>query len=550
MLYPLAGKPVPVIDLIDLPRLVSDYYLFHPDPELPGQRIAFGTSGHRGSARRFSFNEDHILAMTQAVCDYRREHGITGPLFIGRDTHGLSLPAFRTALEVLIANDVEVCIAGEEEYTPTPLISRAILQHAEATVKNADGIVITPSHNPPEDGGFKYNAADGGPADTHITGWIEKRANTYLVKGLRGVRRNSFEEAIKSSKISVYDYVGEYVRRLGEIVDMEAIRSAGIRIGVDPLGGTALPVYEMIREYWGIDLTLINRRIDPTFSFMRLDHDGKIRMDCSSPWVMKGLEESISDYDLIVANDTDADRHGIVTKAGGLMNPNHYLSVAVGYLCEYRGWEPEKMIGKTLVSSAMIDRVAESFGRRVYEVPVGFKWFVQGLISGELAFGGEESAGASFLCYDGSAWSTDKDGLIMTLLAAEVLAVTGKDPAEIYREYEERFGRAYYRRIDAPADRELKALLKALRAEDVTIKELAGERIEAIYTRAPGNDAPIGGLKIVTAGGWIAMRPSGTEDIYKIYAESFRSEEHLARLLEEGQAMVESLLQSETRKEG
>ncbi|WP_292658108.1 phosphoglucomutase (alpha-D-glucose-1,6-bisphosphate-dependent) [Nitratifractor sp.] len=541
MPHPLAGKPVPPTDLVDIPRLISDYYLLHPDPTLPDQRIAFGTSGHRGSAQRYSFNEDHIAAMTQAVCDYRREQGITGPLFIGRDTHALSLPAFRTALEVLSANEVEVRIAGKEEYTPTPLISRPILHYNAHHDNEADGIVVTPSHNPPEDGGFKYNATDGGPADTHITGWIEKRANAYLEKGLQGVRRNGFEEAIKSQKISVYDYVGEYVRRLGEIVDMEAIRSAGVRIGADPLGGTALPVYEMIREYWGIDLTLINQRIDPTFSFMRLDHDGKIRMDCSSPWVMKGLEESIGDYDLIVANDTDADRHGIVTKAGGLMNPNHYLSVAVGYLCEYRSWEPEKQIGKTLVSSAMIDRVAESFGRKVYEVPVGFKWFVPGLISGELAFGGEESAGASFLRYDGGAWSTDKDGLIMTLLAAEILAVTGKDPAAIYREYEERFGRAYYSRIDAPADRELKARLKALRAEDVTLTELAGERIEAIYTNAPGNDAPIGGLKIVTKSGWVAMRPSGTEEIYKIYAESFLSEEHLAKLQEEGQAMVRSL---------
>ena len=549
MLHPLAGKPVPLTDLVDLPRLISDYYLLHPDPALPQHQIAFGTSGHRGSAERISFNEDHILAMTQAVCDYRREQGISGPLFIGRDSHGLSLPAFRTALEVLSANGVEAYIAGEEEYTPTPLISRAVLQYGEAHQERADGIVITPSHNPPEDGGFKYNASDGGPADTHITGWIEKRANEYLEKGLQEVRRHPFEAAMKSSKISVHDYVGEYVRRLGEVVDMEAIRKAGVRIGADPLGGAALPVYEMIREYWGIDLTLLNARIDPTFSFMHLDHDGKIRMDCSSPWVMKGLEGSIGDYDLIVANDPDADRHGIVTKTGGLMNPNHYLSVAIGYLCEYRGWGPEKMIGKTLVSSAMIDRVAESFGRKIYEVPVGFKWFVPGMISGKLAFGGEESAGASFLRYDGGVWSTDKDGLIMTLLAAEILAVTGKDPATIYREYEERFGRAYYRRIDAPADRELKARLKALRAEDVTIRELAGEKIEAIYTRAPGNDAPIGGLKIVTAGGWIALRPSGTEDIYKIYAESFRSEEHLARLLEEGQVMVETLFGAESRRE-
>ncbi|ADV46264.1 phosphoglucomutase (alpha-D-glucose-1,6-bisphosphate-dependent) [Nitratifractor salsuginis] len=541
MPHPLAGQPVPPGDLVDIPRLISDYYTLHPDPTIPEERISFGTSGHRGSALKRSFNEDHILAVTQAVCDYRKEQKIDGPLFLGRDTHALSLPAFRTALEVLAANDVEVHIAGEEEYTPTPLVSRAILQHEETQGQKADGIVITPSHNPPEDGGFKYNGPDGGPADTHITAWIEERANDYLSRKLEGVRRLDFEEVLASESVAVYDFVGEYVKRLGEIVDMEAIKKAGIRIGADPLGGSALPVYQAIRDYWGIDLTLLNPRVDPTFSFMRLDHDGRIRMDCSSPWVMKGLEEHKGEYDLIVANDTDADRHGIVTRSGGLMNPNHYLSVAVGYLSEYRGWEPEKMIGKTLVSSSMIDRVAESFGRKVYEVPVGFKWFVPGLISGELCYGGEESAGASFLRYDGRAWSTDKDGLIMTMLAAEIMAVTGKDPAEIYREYEKRFGRAYYRRIDAPADRELKARLKALDPKDITDKELAGEAIEAIYTRAPGNDAPIGGLKIVTAHGWVAMRPSGTEEIYKIYAESFLSEEHLERLLAEAQSIVDRL---------
>lgn len=539
MPHPLAGQPVPHADLIDLPRLLSDYYLLHPDPEVPEERIAFGTSGHRGSALKRSFNEDHILAVTQAVCDYRKERRIPGPLFVGRDTHALSLPAFRTALEVLAANGVDTRIAGEEEFTPTPLISRAILQHRDERGERADGIVITPSHNPPEDGGFKYNGPDGGPADTEITGWIEKRANEYLANRLDGVSRSTFEEALASKSVTVYDYVGEYVRRLGEIVDMEAIKKAGIRIGADPLGGSALPVYEMIRDYWGLDLTLLNPRIDPTFSFMRLDHDGKIRMDCSSAWVMKGLEEHRAAYDLIVANDADADRHGIVTRSGGLMNPNHYLSVVVGYLSEYRGWGPEKMVGKTLVSSSMIDRVAESLGRKIYEVPVGFKWFVPGLISGELCYGGEESAGASFLRYDGRPWSTDKDGIIMTLLAAEIMAVTGKDPAEIYAEYEARFGKAYYRRIDAPADRKLKAKLKALEPDDLGVKELAGEAIEAVYTRAPGNDAPIGGLKIVTPHGWVAMRPSGTEEIYKIYAESFLSEEHLERLLAEAQSIVD-----------
>ncbi|WP_456432916.1 alpha-D-glucose phosphate-specific phosphoglucomutase [Nitratifractor sp.] len=540
-LHPLAGKPVPHTELIDLPRLVSDYYVLALDPRIPEHRIAFGTSGHRGSALRFSFNEAHILAVSQAVCDYRREQGIAGPLYIGRDSHALSLPALRSALEVLSANGVRVRFAGEEVLTPTPLISRAILRHRAETGETADGIVVTPSHNPPEDGGFKYNGPDGGPADTHVTAWIERRANDYLQSALQGVKRFSFEEALERERVEIYDFIGEYVRRLDRVVDMEAIRRAGIRIGADPLGGSALPVYEAIREYWGVDITILNPRIDPTFSFMRLDHDGKIRMDCSSPWVMKGLEERIADYDLIVANDTDADRHGIVTQEGGLMNPNHYLSVAVGYLCGHRDWNPAMKIGKTLVSSSMIDRVAADAGRGIYEVPVGFKWFVLGMISGELAFGGEESAGASFLCRDGTVWSTDKDGLIMTLLAAEILAVTGKDPAAIYRGYEERFGRSFYARVDAPADAELKARIKGLDPESLKLEEFAGEKVEAIYTRAPGNGSPIGGLKIVTSGGWAALRPSGTEAIYKIYTESFRSEAHRKRLEEEARAIVASL---------
>ena len=542
MPHPLAGKAVPPSDLIDIPRLISDYYLLEPDPLLPEHSISFGTSGHRGSALKRSFNQNHILAITQAVCDYRKEQNIQGSLFIGYDTHALSLPAFRSALEVLGANGVKVSIAGEESYTPTPLISRAILQANRNSDQKSDGVVITPSHNPPEDGGFKYNAIDGGPADTHITSWIQKRANWYIKNNLNGILRQSFEKSLKSSQLSIYDYVGEYVKRLGDIIDMEAIRHAKIRIGADPLGGTALVVYEMIREYWGIDITLINQHIDPSFSFMSLDHDGKIRMDCSSVWVMKPLESKIEDYDLIIANDTDADRHGIITKEGGLMPPNHYLSVAIGYLCEYRDWDISKRIGKTLVSSAMIERVANSFGREVYEVPVGFKWFVSGLVKGELAFGGEESAGASFLCQDGTPWATDKDGIIMTLLSAEIMAVTGKDPAKIYKEYEKCFGQSFYSRIDTPASKEIKAKLKALRLEDLDLKDLAGEKIEAIYTKAPGNNAPIGGVKIVTSSGWIAMRPSGTEDIYKIYAESFKSEEHLNLLQAQAQAFVNSLI--------
>ena len=537
----LAGKKVPQSDLIDITRLISDYYLLEPNPSLFEHSISFGTSGHRGSAFRRSFNQKHIFAITQAVCDYRKENGIEGFLFIGRDTHALSLPAFRSALEVLIANGVKVAIAGEENYTPTPLISRAIIQNNKSSRDKADGIVITPSHNPPEDGGFKYNANNGGPADTNITSYIENRANYYLKNSLNGVLHQSFEEIIHSSNISIYDYVGEYVKRLGDIIDMEAIAKAKIRIGADPLGGTALVVYEMIKEYWGIDLTIINQQIDPTFSFMALDHDGKIRMDCSSPYVMRPLESFIDDYDLIIANDADADRHGIISKEGGLIAPNHYLSVAIGYLCEYRDWDSSKGIGKTIVSSSMIDRVVDSFGRSVYEVPVGFKWFVSGLCSGDLAFGGEESAGASFLSKDGSVWSADKDGIIMTLLCAEIMAVTKRDPARIYQDYEDRFGKTFYNRVDVPATQEIKNRLKALRAEDIDIKELGKDKIKAVYTKASGNDAPIGGVKIVTSSGWIAMRPSGTENIYKIYAESFYSKEHLELLQTEAQNIVNSL---------
>ncbi len=542
MPHPLAGKAAPREILADIPALISAYYTLRPDPNNPTQRVAFGTSGHRGSSLKRSFNEAHILAITQAVCDYRAAHGITGPLYLGKDTHALSTPAQETAICVLAANGVETYIAEENGYTPTPLISFAILGHNAKAQEQADGIVISPSHNPPEDGGFKYNPPNGGPADTDVTGWIEDRANALLREGNAGVKRLGLDEAHASDALHLHDYVGPYVEALGEIVDMEAIQKAGLKLAADPLGGTALAVYRKIKERYGLDLEILHPYVDPTFSFMTLDHDGKIRMDCSSPWAMASLVEHRSRYDLAFGNDVDADRHGIVTPEGGLMNPNHYLSVAIGYLFDRRSWPSELKIGKTLVSSSMIDRVAAELGREVYEVPVGFKWFVEGLFDGWLGFGGEESAGASYLRYDRSPWSTDKDGIIMTMLAAEIRAVTGRDPAAIYREYEERFGRAYYGRIDAPATPEQKARLKALSPEEITHSELAGEPIEGIYTRAPGNDAPIGGLKIVTPHGWVAMRPSGTEDIYKIYAESFLSAEHLQRLQEEAKAIVDSVL--------
>jgi phosphoglucomutase len=542
MPHPLAGKPAPLELLTDIPALISAYYTETPDPSDPGQRVSFGTSGHRGSAFKRSFNDAHVAAITQAVCDYRREQGIDGPLFLGKDTHALSTPAERTAIEVCAANGVDLAIAEKNGYTPTPLISFAILEHNAENGSRADGIVISPSHNPPEDGGFKYNPPNGGPADTDVTGWIEERANALLEKGLEGVRRMGYAEALASGSVREVDFVGPYVEALEQIVDIEAIRDAKLKLGADPLGGTALAVYRRIREHYNLDLEIVNERIDPTFAFMTLDHDGKIRMDCSSPWAMASLVHLKDRYDLAFGNDVDADRHGIVTPVGGLMNPNHYLSVAIGYLFTHRPqWAGSLKIGKTLVSSSMIDRVAAGVGREVYEVPVGFKWFVEGLFDGWLGFGGEESAGASFLRFGGESWSTDKDGILLNLLAAEIKAVTGRDPAEIYAGYEAEYGRAYYGRIDAPATPELKARLKALSPEDIDRTELAGESIEGIYTRAPGNDAPIGGLKIVTANGWVAMRPSGTEDIYKIYAESFLSETHLARLQEEARALIAGL---------
>ena len=538
MPHPLAGKPAPKEMLADIPALITAYFTLAPDPTVPAERVAFGTSGHRGSSLKRSFNEAHILAITQAVCDYRQAHGIDGPLFMGKDTHALSTPAQETAIEVLAANGILTYIAENNGYTPTPLISFAILEHNASGGKPADGIVISPSHNPPEDGGFKYNPPDGGPADTDVTGWIQDRANALIEGGLKEVKRLPLDEAMAQEHLRTIDYVTPYVEALGQIVDLEAIKAAKLKLAADPLGGTALAVYQKINEIHGLGIDIRHAWVDPTFSFMTLDHDGKIRMDCSSPWAMASLVELKDDYDLAFGNDVDADRHGIVTPLGGLMNPNHYLSVAIGYLFEHRSWPADLKVGKTLVSSSMIDRVAESLGSDVYEVPVGFKWFVRGLHEGWLGFGGEESAGASFLRFDRRPWSTDKDGIIMTLLAAEIRAVTGKDPAAVYAEYEKRFGRSYYGRIDAPATPEQKAKLKALSPEEIHATELGGEPITAVYTRAPGNDAPIGGLKLVTQSGWVAMRPSGTEDIYKIYAESFLSADHLARLQQEAQAIV------------
>ena len=543
MTDPMAGKPVPREKLINVPMLISDYYELKPDSSDKTERVAFGTSGHRGSALKRSFNENHVMAITQAVCEYRKKMGYTGPLYLGIDSHALSTPAQMSAVRVCAANGVKVRIAPEGVYTPTPLVSFAILEHNRIHPDTADGIVATPSHNPPEDGGFKYNPPNGGPADTDVTAVIEKRANEILEGGLMEVEAIDYESAMESGWIETYDFITPYVDALKEIVDIDAIKNSGLKLGVDPLGGSSLGVYEAIIERCGLkNLKIVNPVIDPTFSFMTLDHDGKIRMDCSSPWAMASLVHLKDKYDLAFGNDTDADRHGIVTPVGGLMNPNHYLSVAIWYLFKHRTQWPDNLkIGKTLVSSSMIDRVAESLGKEVYEVPVGFKWFSEGLYEGWLGFGGEESAGASFLRFDGRVWTTDKDGIILNLLAAEIKAVTGRDPAEIYADFEKEFGKAYYGRIDAPATPEQKARLKALSPEDITHKELAGEPIVAIYTKAPGNGAPIGGLKIVTAHGWAAMRPSGTEDIYKIYAESFLSEEHLKRIQQEAQAIVASL---------
>ncbi len=541
MPHPLAGKPVPKSDLVDIPALVSAYYELKPDPAKESERVVFGTSGHRGSSLKKSFNETHVAAVSRAVCDYRKRHDIGGPLFIGIDTHALSTPAQMSAIRVLAANGIELRIAENGEYTPTPLVSFAILQQNERSTKISDGIVITPSHNPPEDGGFKYNPPNGGPAETEITKEIEKRANRIIENGMKGVKRVDYEAALCSPSVKEYDFVTPYVEALADIVDMGSIKMSGLKLAADPLGGSAIGVYRKINEIYGLDIEIVNPYVDPTFSFMTLDRDGKIRMDCSSAWAMASLVRLKDSYDLAFGNDTDADRHGIVTPVGGLMNPNHYLCVAIWYLFKHRKWARHLKIGKTLVSSSMIDRIAASLKREVYEVPVGFKWFAEGLFEGWLGFGGEESAGASFLRFDSSVWTTDKDGIIMNLLAAEIKAVTGRDPAEIYADFENEFGKAYYRRIDAPATQELKKRLKKLDEKELRLTDLAGERIEKIYTRAPGNGASIGGVKIVTENGWVAMRPSGTEDIYKIYAESFRSREHLEELLEDAGRIVSSL---------
>jgi phosphoglucomutase len=541
---PLAGKPAPKSILVDLARLEQAYYERKPDPDDPSQLVIFGTSGHRGSPFNGSFTETHIAAITQAICDYRRAHGIDGPLYIGKDTHALSEPAQRTTLEVLAANGIETIVQRDGGVTPTPVISWAILTYNRGrTAHLADGIVITPSHNPPEDGGFKYNPPDGGPADTDVTAWIQNQANALLTGGTARAKRVPFATAIKATTTHQQDFVLPYVSDLRNVVDMEAIRDAHLTLGVDPLGGAARPYWEPINALYKIDVTVVNPEIDPTFSFMTVDHDGKIRMDPSSPYAMARLVELKDRFRVAFANDPDSDRHGIVTRSAGLLNANHYLAVAIRYLLTHRPqWPSHAAVGKTLVSSSLIDRVVTKLGRRVYEVPVGFKWFVSGLFDGSCCFGGEESAGASFLRHDGTVWTTDKDGPIMDLLAAELTARTGKDPGEHYQELAAEFGTSCYTRIDAAATPAQKARLQKLSADDVKEQSLAGERITAKLTTAPGNNAPIGGLKIITASGWFAARPSGTEDIYKIYAESFRGAAHLDALVNEAEALVNTAI--------
>jgi phosphoglucomutase len=545
-LHELAGKPAPRSVLVNVPRLVSAYYTVKPDPSDPGQRVAFGTSGHRGSSLKGSFNEDHILATSQAIVEHRRAKGLTGPLFVGMDTHALSEPALATALEVFAAHGVEVRIQAGRRYTPTPAVSHAILTwNRGRKVDLADGVVVTPSHNPPDDGGFKYNPPDGGPAGTDITKAVESRANAILEGGLREVKRAPFEKALRAPTTREHDFVGPYVADLAHVVDMEAIAGAKLKIGVDPLGGASVDYWAPIAERYRIDLDVVNPVVDPTFSFMTLDKDGKIRMDCSSPYAMASLIGLKDRFDVAFGNDADTDRHGIVTPTAGLLNPNHYLAVAIAYLFAHRpGWRADAAVGKTLVSSSMIDRVAKDLGRRLAEVPVGFKWFVDGLVDGSFGFGGEESAGASFLRKDGTVWTTDKDGILLDLLACEIRAVTGKDPGQLYRELEARFGSPAYERIDAPATREQKAALGRLSPEAVKADTLAGEPIVARLTKAPANDAPIGGLKVVTENGWFAARPSGTEDVYKLYAESFKGRDHLTRIQDEARAIVTAALSS------
>ncbi len=541
---PLAGWPADPALLVDVPKLVTAYYTETPDPSVPGQRVSFGTSGHRGSAFDKAFNEWHILAISQAICLYRKRHKIDGPLFLGMDTHALSVPAFASALEVLAANGLEVMIADGDEYTPTPAVSLAILTYNRGRKTGlADGIVITPSHNPPHDGGFKYNPPNGGPAEGTITNWIEAQANKFLESGLKGVKRISLQKALRASTTHRHDYLNAYIDGLAQVVDMEAIREAKISLGVDPLGGAGVHYWEPIAGRYGLNLTVVNQAVDPTFRFMTVDWDGQIRMDPSSPYAMQRLIGLKDQFEIAFACDTDHDRHGIVTRSAGLLPPNHYLSVVIYYLFQHRPkWHKAAAVGKTLVSSRMIDRVTAKLGLKLYEVPVGFKWFVDGLLDGSLGFGGEESAGASFARLDGSVWTTDKDGIILALLAAEITARMGRDPGEIYSDLTREFGEPVYERMEAPATPEQKAALEKLSAQQVKIKDLAGEKIQAILTNAPGNGAPIGGLKVVAESGWFAARPSGTEDIYKIYAESFRGLDHLKRIQEEAQTIVNKAL--------
>ena len=541
---PAAGQPAQPSNLVDLGRLVTAYFRDRPDPKNPGERVVFGTSGHRGSSLQHSFNEWHILAITQAICEYRHGKGIDGPLFLGIDTHALSIPAFASALEVLAANDVHVLISAHDEFTPTPAVSRAVLNfNRDRKMGLADGIVVTPSHNPPEDGGFKYDPPHGGPASSEITGFIQKRANELLENGLNGVKRVLFEQALRSSTTERHDFMAEYVADLAKVIDFGVLRGTSLKLGVDPLGGASVHYWQPIADRYGLNLTVVNDAIDPTFRFMTLDWDGRIRMDPSSPYAMRRLIGLKDKFDVAFACDTDADRHGVVTRSSGLLPPNHYLAVCVQYLYANRsGWRKDAAVGKTVVSSSMIDRVAGKLGRKVYEVPVGFKWFVDGLLRGSLGFGGEESAGASFLCRDGSPWTTDKDGLIAALQAAEITAPAGRDPGEIYKELESEFGVSSYERIDAPANAEQRAALAKLSAADITVKDLAGEKIQTILTNAPGDGNPIGGIKVIAESGWFAARPSGTEDVYKIYAESFRGPDHLKKIQEEAQATVGAVL--------
>ena len=538
-----AGQKALDADLANIPRLVADYYVRQPSPET---LVSFGTSGHRGSSSNSSFNETHIAAICQALVEYRKEQSITGPLYIGMDTHALSECAFMTTIEVLVANGISVRVQQGRGYTPTPVISHAILTYNNGrTTELADGVVITPSHNPPQDGGFKYNPPNGGPADTDITSQIQGRANEIITNGSKDVVRMDFAEAWSSDLVTEYDYIKPYVDDLKNVIDMEGIAKAGVKIGVDPLGGSGIAYWDVIADTYGLDITVVNKKVDPTFSFMTLDKDGKIRMDCSSPFAMAGLIGMKDDFDIALGNDPDYDRHGIVTPSVGLMNPNHYLAVAINYLYTHRPqWADDLAIGKTLVSSSMIDRVAADLGKKLSEVPVGFKWFVDGLYTGKFGFGGEESAGASFLRKDGTVWSTDKDGIILALLAAEIKAVTGKDPGEHYLALTEKFSAPVYKRIDAPATGPQKSVLKKLSADDVTAEKLAGEEITQKLTHASGNGAAIGGLKVTTENGWFAARPSGTEEIYKIYAESFKGEEHLAQIIEEAQAIVSATFEA------